>query len=115
MSKNGDKIRLLRVQKGMTQQELANSIGIARQTVSQIENNKITPSKRLLKNFEDFFDKKIDDGIEHSHEDLDILINAIYSLQSRGDITPDGEIISDIAREYLNSVLITQIKDMFKK
>ena len=45
----GEKIKLLRKEKNLTQQELANKAGISRQTLSHLENGKIgTVSIRVL-------------------------------------------------------------------
>ena len=42
-----NQIRVLRKQKGMTQQELAKILGVSRQTVIAIENGKYHPSLEL--------------------------------------------------------------------
>ncbi len=42
-----NKVRLARVKRNLTQQELANAVGITRQTVSLIEKGKYNPSLKL--------------------------------------------------------------------
>jgi len=42
-----NKVRERRKQKGFTQMELARSLGVARQTINLIENNKYNPSLSL--------------------------------------------------------------------
>ena len=42
--KLGERIKEIRVSKGMTQLELAEKSGIALRTVQRIENNEVTPS-----------------------------------------------------------------------
>ena len=42
--KLGERIKEIRVAKGMTQLELAEKSGIALRTVQRIENNEVTPS-----------------------------------------------------------------------
>lgn len=41
------KIRLLRQEKGMTQQDLAESVGVTRQTINALENARYNPSLLL--------------------------------------------------------------------
>ena len=41
------KIRLLRQEKGITQQELAESVGVTRQTINALENARYNPSLLL--------------------------------------------------------------------
>lgn len=41
------KIRLLRQKKGITQQELAESVGVTRQTINALENARYNPSLML--------------------------------------------------------------------
>lgn len=38
------KIRQFRLEKGLTQQELANSVGVTRQTINALENSRYNPS-----------------------------------------------------------------------
>lgn len=42
-----NKVKMARVQAGLTQQELAENIGVTRQTISLIEKDKYNPSLRL--------------------------------------------------------------------
>lgn len=42
-----NKVKIARVQVGLTQQELAKNIGVTRQTISLIEKGKYNPSLRL--------------------------------------------------------------------
>ena len=41
------KIRQFRLEKGLTQQELANSVGVTRQTINALENSRYNPSLLL--------------------------------------------------------------------
>ena len=42
-----NKIKIYRVQSNLTQQELAEKVGVTRQTIIAIENNKYSPSLEL--------------------------------------------------------------------
>ena len=43
----GNKVKLARIEAGLTQQELADQVGITRQTIGLIEANKYNPSIKL--------------------------------------------------------------------
>ncbi|MBY5229323.1 hypothetical protein ABH61_10840 [Bacillus paranthracis] len=42
---NGNRVKELRMEKKLTQQDLADKIGVSKSALSQIENNKTTPSR----------------------------------------------------------------------
>ncbi|WP_369691840.1 helix-turn-helix domain-containing protein [Bacillus cereus] len=45
---NGNRVKTLRMEKKLTQQELADKIGVSKSALSQIENNKTTPSRETV-------------------------------------------------------------------
>ena len=51
----GDRIRELRIEKGLLQRELANRIHVAPNTISQFENGKANPSYEVLISLTNFF------------------------------------------------------------
>lgn len=60
----GAKIKALRVEKGLRQQEFASQIGISQNHLSQIETNKRNPSVDLLIIIAKYFNSSIDDLIQ---------------------------------------------------
>ena len=54
-------IRIERAIKNITQQELAEKIGVSRQTINAIESNKYTPSTVLALKMARLFQKKVDE------------------------------------------------------
>lgn len=56
----GEKIRKLRAEKGITQKQLAEAIGVGRTTITQYENNSIEPSLAVLKAIANYFNVPID-------------------------------------------------------
>jgi len=56
-----NKIRMLRAEKGMTQEELAEKAGVTRQTIIAIEKGKYVPSLELAFKICKVFDKKIEE------------------------------------------------------
>ena len=56
----GDRIAQLRERKGMTQEELAGSIGITRAALSHYEKNRREPDYKILSKIADYFKVSID-------------------------------------------------------
>jgi putative transcriptional regulator len=54
-------IQELRLSKGLTQQELAEAVGVTRATVVALESGDYNPSLELAFRLSKFFNKKIDD------------------------------------------------------
>jgi len=52
----GSRLRELRKEKGLTQQELADAIGLSKSAIVQYENNKRTPNYHAMYKLEGFFD-----------------------------------------------------------
>lgn len=57
----GNNIRLARVEKGYTQQELADLVSVTRQTIGLIEAQKYNPSIFLCLKLSHTLDKRLDD------------------------------------------------------
>ena len=57
-------IEKLRKESNITQEELANSLKVTRQTINAIENAKYCPSLELAFKIAKFFHKKVDDIFE---------------------------------------------------
>ena len=55
------KLKLARVAKDLSQQELANLVGVTRQTIGLIEKNKYNPSINLCINIAKKLDKTLND------------------------------------------------------
>lgn len=59
-------IKVLRAEKGLTQEDLAAKINVTRQTIISIEKNKYIPSLELAYKIALFFKKKIEEIFEYS-------------------------------------------------
>ncbi len=70
MSKNKyqfeSKIHVYRATKRMTQQELADLVGVSRQTIMQLERNRYNPSMMLAYSISKVFDVTIEDLFDFS-------------------------------------------------
>lgn len=56
-----NKLRVLRAEQKMSQAELAEKLGVSRQTINTIENGKYDPSLPLAFNLAKLFDQKIEE------------------------------------------------------
>ena len=59
-----NRLRELRQERGITQEELAEALGVTRQTIIAIEKGKYDPSLRLAFKIARFFGKKIEEIFE---------------------------------------------------
>ena len=57
----GKRMKELRIQYGLTQQELADLVGVSRQTIMQLERNRYNPSMLLAYSIAKVFDVTIED------------------------------------------------------
>jgi putative transcriptional regulator len=61
MAQMKNNIKVLRAEKGITQEELAEKVDVTRQTIIAIEKNKYIPSLELAYKISLFFNKKIEE------------------------------------------------------
>lgn len=94
-----DRIKQLRKQKGLTQKEMAEAVGVGVSTVAMWESGKRTPSFKLLNDLSDLFDKSIDYILGTSDDDRSPKLNAAQ-VEQLGTWEIQSELI-DILRQYL--------------
>lgn len=70
-----DRIKQLRKQKGLTQKEMAEAVGVGVSTVAMWESGKRTPNFKLLNDLSDLFDKSIDYILGTSDDDRSPKLN----------------------------------------
>lgn len=104
--KLGDKIKQLREEKGWTQKELAEKLGLAKSTVSLYEINKREPNNETLTDIARLFEASFDvllDNVSFNQEPKIVLYGSdghlvdISSLSKR-----DQKIILDLAESFKN-------------
>lgn len=66
----GNNIAALRKQKGITQEELANELGVSAQAVSKWENNSSCPDVSLLTDIADYFGVTVDTLLRSNEQDI---------------------------------------------
>jgi len=54
-------VRELRVERGLSQGQLAHDLGVSRQTINSIENDRYTPTLKLAITIARFFDKSVEE------------------------------------------------------
>lgn len=59
-----NRIKIERAIKNLTQEELANEIGVSRQTINSIENNRYIPSTVLALKISKVFEKSVNEIFE---------------------------------------------------
>ena len=94
-----DRIKQLRKQKGITQKEMAEAVGVGVSTVAMWESGKRTPSFKLLNDLSDLFDKSIDYILGISDDDRSPKLNDAQ-VEQLGTWEIQSELI-DILRQYL--------------
>ena len=100
----GAKLKLLRKEKRLTQDELADLIGVKRATISNYEIDRRQPSLADLKRFAEYFGVGLDFfGLAPTNEPLDLVARARLMF-SDADIPPEAkhEFFKDIMRLYLD-------------
>ncbi|KFX57198.1 XRE family transcriptional regulator [Clostridium botulinum] len=63
------KIKLLRVERGITQEDLAIDLGVNRSTISEIERGTFNPSLKLAFSIANYFGRTIDEIFEILEDD----------------------------------------------
>lgn len=61
MANVGEKLKELRLQAGLTQQQLADNLGIARVNYTRYETNAVRPDFEILIKLADFYDVSLDE------------------------------------------------------
>ena len=64
-----NRVKIQRAIKDLTQESLANEIGVSRQTINSIENNRYIPSTILALKISKVFDKNVNEIFELEEED----------------------------------------------
>lgn len=83
-------LKALRIRKGISQQQLADVIGVSQQSINKYENHMIEPDISTLMALADFFNTSVDYLIGHT--EIDHLIESIqhYDLNNDEALLIDG-------------------------
>ena len=69
--KLSNKLRVLRAEKEISQQTLADKVGISRQTVNSIERGKFNPSVKTALKMAEYFGVAVEDAFQLKEEEKD--------------------------------------------
>ena len=109
--KIGNKIRELRKQRRITQEQLANSIGVSFQAVSKWENNIGLPDITLVPVLANYFHVSIDDLFDYSSKETEEKIFAIAKESWKyrdSDIETAREILEEGLRQYPDNDILLE-------
>lgn len=109
----GDRIKLLREKHELTQEQLANKVGISRAALAKYEKNNREPDFKTMKQIAEFFDVSIDYllGREQKSE---IVIDIKEMLEdTKRKATWGGEELDEEQRELLKTIF-GPIRDQLK-
>ncbi|MEJ8764943.1 MULTISPECIES: helix-turn-helix transcriptional regulator [unclassified Oceanobacillus] len=67
--KISNRIVVLRAERGLSQRELANQLGVSRQTIISLEKNRYNPSLKLAFDIALFFDVELHDVFQYEMEE----------------------------------------------
>ena len=80
-------LKLLRKRQGISQQKLADALGVSQQSINHYENHKIEPDIATLIQIADYFDTSIDYVVGHTEITRRIEPTSAYHLNAdEGDI-----------------------------
>ena len=100
----GRKLKILRKGKGLTQNDVANILGLVRATISNYEVGRRTPHLSDLKRFAELYGVSLDYfGVNENDETFE-LISRARDVFNKNDIPKDEKekIYKEIMRIYLN-------------
>lgn len=78
-----ENLKKLRNKKGVSQQKLADAIGVSQQSINKYENHKIEPDIQTLMKLADYFETSVDYLIGHS--DIDHVMEALSGYDLNED------------------------------
>ena len=105
----GANIKHLRAEKGVTQEQLAEAMGVSCAAVSKWERNETYPDITLLQPLAFFFDKTLDELIGYDKERIEKEIDNIiakYCREAQNDLERARQTIEDAYRIYPNDYRI---------
>ena len=100
----GRKLRTLRKGKKLTQQDVADRLGLVRATVSNYEVGKRTPHLSLLKRFADFYGVTLDYFGVSTNDEIFEMLSRAREIFSNDEISPQAkeDLYKELMRIYLN-------------
>lgn len=116
----GEKLKILREEKGLTQKQMSEILGISKSNISKYEANSVEPNIETLKTYASFFKVSFDFLLGESDERLSLNINATSSSKidyyrlsywvkktgySTNDIAKKLQITQDLLEDYMSGII----------
>lgn len=105
MSTFGERVKELRLDKGLTQQELANSFYLNKSSISRYEKNKQIPELETLEKLSDFFEVSLDYLLGKSdikNPEAAIKLNTSNSISTKGLSDENIKLINTMIKQLKN-------------
>ena len=104
-------LKLLRQSRGISQQKLADALGISQQSINHYENHKIEPDIATLIQIADYFDTSIDYVVGHTEITRRIEPTSAYHLNAdEGDIIDKYRALTPKERACVAQVIDTLLE-----
>ena len=103
--KIGSFIKEIRKEKGLTQEQLADKLGVTRQTVSKLENNMSVPDADILSEMADVFDVSVSELLGYGANNGSTKDYAKILASLNGELTEKSRFRKSILR-IIKAVLI---------
>lgn len=104
-------LKKLRGKKGVSQQRLADSLGISQQSINKYENHSVEPDISTLIKLADYFNTSIDYLVGHT--ELDRIIESVKSCDLNGDeyrLIENYRKINDGEKESIRLIINNYLK-----
>ena len=102
----GDKLKELRLKKGLKQSELASMLGLSASAVGLYEQNRRNPDSEILLKYADIFDVSVDYILGNSGgENKELMPEIRKFVSSQDGLMFNGEILSDDDLEKIMSAI----------
>ena len=112
---NGNKLKKLRTDKKLLQEELGKKVGVSASTIGMYEQNRREPDNTILKKIADYFEVSTDYLLDHNVKETEIenIINFKNLLIKNGFMTEN----EDLSEEQIDKIfnLLNANKDFLKK
>lgn len=108
------RLKELRLQKGLTQQQVANAIGKTYQAYSYYENGKRDPDTETLKLLADFFNVSTDYLLE-APQNVEKIPKDLKKILEDEEVTLNGRMLSEDEKEQMLRVLEALYRDAKEK
>lgn len=105
-------IKLLRDEQKISQQKLADTIGMSQSSVNGYENSNIEPDISTLIKIADYFETSVDYIVEHTHIRRKVEEVSEYALNKREETLIDGyRVLPASSRKVIDDLIADMLKN----